>query len=1134
MPARKVGTALQKANEENKKTSRTVTKPIISVTEKSSPDKILQSSWLFLTTFQFFSIFQNYFELPTLDIEELEQALIQPDTSALLETVIVRILAPLLSRRSVNRENYEKRLQDLFPDVAPFHTLSVVDKIKLLKRIEEANLETEDFLSWKNEVNVDELRLSPLGKDNEGWSYWYFGGNRLYRETPIPSGKKGMQTLKNNQFTFELVCSSLEEWEKIMNRFQPSKKIAPRELSEKIIEIAEKIIGRIKAKEIAKVKQEAKLKRAKELELIPKKRSRRLEVKFEEEAKRQKIEEIANQQAILEEIERRKQEQEIKKLKEEEKQKLKTEDARLRIQVSDYVKKKLSEASEEEERVELKQLKNQLHKDASEIDKITKMKGWLRLLREEILVDLVDQKDGHILFDGDDKALDHNLFKMILRTFLVFDDEEEQELKEIYRKLLLNRGEDFIFENPAVSHQLGVDRNDMVAPDVSRVLVIYTGGTIGMKHTPEHGYIPLPNYLAESLSKVQRFHDPQSSSSINRPGLSRCSSSESLDSLSESKSKEFGAITNTVKAVEQDGQIKTFQLPSLITPVSLFGKRIRYSILEYTPLLDSCDITMADWVRIADDIQANYQLYDAFIVLHGTDTMAYTASALSFMMEELGKTVIITGSQVPLTEVRNDAVENLLGALTIAGHFVIPEVTLYFGKKLYRGNRTSKISAVDFEAFDSPNLSALVNVGINIDVNWPLVLRPTHIARFHVNTELNPNVGSLRLFPGISDSTIRAFLAPPLQGVVLETFGAGNAPCRPDLLKALKEASDRGVVIVNCTQCRKGLVTDAYATGKQLASAGVVPGADMTAECALTKLAYLLGKSPNNPDYVRRMMTKNLRGELTVRTPYQRFSASTNRTNLLVNILMKFAARSKVAVRKELEDEDQDLTMSVEEEMLAQKALGPVLLCSAAGSNDLEGLRLLVESMEEMINLNCVDYDGRIPLHVACREGHFRIVEYLLLHGSSIHLRDRSGHTPLFDAVLEKHADVVALLREAGAHLAESEINDMGPIWFKAIKTNNLKWVQVALNAGFDVNWCDPIEGRHGLDIAVCLGRLSMFKVLLSHPTVNVKSVDNWGMSILDKIELLKKKSNLDVDTSKKISIQTLEEMEILIKNKSN
>ncbi|OAC97904.1 hypothetical protein MUCCIDRAFT_150841, partial [Mucor lusitanicus CBS 277.49] len=602
----------------------------------------------------------------------------------------------------------------------------------------------------------------------------------------------------------------------------------------------------------------------------------------------------------------------------------------------------------------------------------------------------------------------------------------------------------------------------------SRVLIIYTGGTIGMKHTPEHGYIPvsvpiealdthtltqqqLPNYFAESLSK-------------------------------------------------------TFQLPSLITPVSLFGKRIRYSILEYAPLLDSCDITMSDWVRIAGDIKENYQLYDAFIVLHGTDTMAYTASALSFMLEELGKTVIITGSQVPLTEVRNDAVENLLGALTIAGHFVIPEVSLYFGKKLYRGNRTSKISAVDFEAFDSPNIPSLVDVGINIDVKWPLVLRPTQIAKFNVCQKLNPNVGSLRLFPGINDSTIRAFLAPPLQGVVLETFGAGNAPARPALLAALKEASDRGVIIVNCTQCRKGLVTDAYATGKQLSAIGVVPGADMTPECALTKLAYLLGKTPNNPDHVRKMMTRNLRGELTVRAPG--------------------GGTLDEKVEPEVDDEQEaDLTMSVEEEMLAQKALGPVLLCSAAGSNDLEGLSLLVESMGELINLNCVDYDGRVPLHVACREGHLRIVEYLLLHGAAIHVRDRSGHTPLFDAVVEKRADVVRILREAGAHLAESEKNDMGPYWFKAIKNNNVKWIQVALEAGFNVNWADPIEGRRGIDIAVCVGRLSIFKTLLNQPGVDLNASDKWGMTTWDKLASFKNKLASGSQDKRVSSLKTIEEM---------
>ncbi|KAL9548583.1 hypothetical protein MBANPS3_005617 [Mucor bainieri] len=713
-----------------------------------------------------------------------------------------------------------------------------------------------------------------------------------------------------------------------------------------------------------------------------------------------------------------------------------------------------------------------------------------------------------------------------------------------------------VYDNAAVGHQLGVDRNDMLAPAVSRVLIIYTGGTIGMKHTPEHGYIPLPNYFAESLSKVRRFHDPGNGSDY--PSLSRTSSHDSLDSLNISDKaatpKEFGSVTNTVRAIEQEGptkgQSKTFQLPSLITPVSLFGKRIRYSILEYAPLLDSCDITMSDWVRIAGDIKENYQLYDSFIVLHGTDTMAYTASALSFMLEELGKTVIITGSQVPLTEVRNDAVENLLGALTIAGHFVIPEVSLYFGKKLYRGNRTSKISAVDFEAFDSPNIPSLVDVGINIDVKWPLVLRPTQIAKFNVCQKLNPNVGSLRLFPGINDSTIRAFLAPPLQGVVLETFGAGNAPARPALLAALKEASDRGVVIVNCTQCRKGLVTDAYATGKQLSAIGVVPGADMTPECALTKLAYLLGKTPNNPDHVRKMMTRNLRGELTVRAPYQRFSASNNRTSLLVNILMKFSARGKFAAKQELdrsgggggtldekvapdaaveEGAEEDLTMSVEEEMLAQKALGPVLLCSAAGSNDLEGLSLLVESMGELINLNCVDYDGRVPLHVACREGHLRIVEYLLLHGAAIHVRDRSGHTPLFDAVVEKRADVVRILREAGAHLAESEKNDMGPYWFKAIKNNNVKWIQVALEAGFHVNWADPIEGRRGLDIAVCVGRLSIFKTLLNQPGVDLNASDKWGMTTLDKLESFKKKLASGSQDKRVSSLKTIEEMVALL-----
>jgi lysophospholipase len=418
-----------------------------------------------------------------------------------------------------------------------------------------------------------------------------------------------------------------------------------------------------------------------------------------------------------------------------------------------------------------------------------------------------------------------------------------------------------------------------------------------------------------------------------------------------------------------------------------------------------------------------------------------------------------------------------------------------------------------------------------VDVKWPLVLRSTHIAKFDVNKKLSPNVGSLRLFPGINETTIRAFLAPPLEGVVLETFGAGNAPARPELLRSLKEASDRGVVIVNCTQCRKGLVTDAYATGKQLSAIGVVPGADMTPECALTKLAYLLGKTPNNPAHVRKMMTKNLRGELTIKSPYQRFSANTNRTSLLVSILTRFSALGKTAAKKELNgDIDDDLTMSVEEEQLTQRALGPVLLCSAAGSNDLDGLKLLVEGAGELINLNCIDYDGRVPLHVACREGNLKIVEYLLLHGSSIHVRDQSGHTPLFDAVMEKRADVVRLLREAGAHLAKNEIDDLGPYWFKAIRKNDLKWVETALTAGWNINWADPTEGYHSIDIALSEGRSTMLKLLLRQPNIDVTLEDKWGFTIVDKIEMLKKR--LATKTMKRLNMANLSEMESHINEK--
>ncbi|KAJ3322968.1 hypothetical protein HDU76_013780, partial [Blyttiomyces sp. JEL0837] len=369
----------------------------------------------------------------------------------------------------------------------------------------------------------------------------------------------------------------------------------------------------------------------------------------------------------------------------------------------------------------------------------------------------------------------------------------------------MSNGDPPLYINAIVDKQLQSSQDEIIRTSAtSRVLIIYTGGTIGMKNHHQHGYTPVPGFLTETLKSMRRFHD-SSLSPEDYPDRSQTN----LDQTGEDSHVPITSTVNLplryqipdwegVKMVDAIGRtqgsdepsvfingtpVTRVKLPAMVTPPSLYGKRIKFSVLEYDPLMDSSNMTMTDWVKIATDIEVNYQLFDAFLVLHGTDTMAYTASALSFMLEELGKTVIITGSQVPLAEIRNDAVENLLGALTIAGHFVIPEVTLFFAQKLFRGNRASKVDAYDFKAFDSPNFKPLVSVGINIDVVWSEVRRPTAIARFRAEKRLNPSVAALRLFPGITEATVRAFLSPPIKGVVLETYGSGNAPNnRPELL----------------------------------------------------------------------------------------------------------------------------------------------------------------------------------------------------------------------------------------------------------------------------------------------------------------------------------------------------------------
>ncbi len=286
-------------------------------------------------------------------------------------------------------------------------------------------------------------------------------------------------------------------------------------------------------------------------------------------------------------------------------------------------------------------------------------------------------------------------------------------------------------------------------------------------------------------------------------------------------------------------------------------------LVEFEPLLDSADNRPADWQRMAREIAARYDEIDGVVLLHGTDTMAYSAAALAFLLEGLGKPVVLTGSQVPLAEVRSDARENLLASLQLAARPDLHEVCICFSGVVLRGCRATKVSASGFDAFDSPNEAPLGQVGIEIDVR-PGAPRPPQPGPLRVPQLADVTVAALRLFPGIDGRFVRHVLQEPLRGLVLETYGAGNAPSRdPELLAALAEATERGVVIVNATQCLRGRVDmRGYATGSALLDAGVVGGADMTPEAALGKLIYLLG-SGFEPAEVARLMQKNLRGELT-------------------------------------------------------------------------------------------------------------------------------------------------------------------------------------------------------------------------------------------------------------------------------
>lgn len=293
---------------------------------------------------------------------------------------------------------------------------------------------------------------------------------------------------------------------------------------------------------------------------------------------------------------------------------------------------------------------------------------------------------------------------------------------------------------------------------------------------------------------------------------------------------------------------------------------------QFAPPIDSSDMTPRLWSHLIRIIADNYERYDGFVILHGTDTMAYTASALSFMLENLTKPVILTGSQLPIGQLRTDGKENLITSIEIAsakhddGRPVVPEVCIYFSGKLLRGNRSTKINADGFNAFDSFNYPHLADAGVTIVYHEEFILKPDYDKPMTPHFALDPNVVVFTLFPGIQDNIVRHVLdAPELRAIVMRSYGSGNAPQRPWLMKMLSDASNRGVNIINISQCAEGTVEMArYDTGYQLKNAGVISGYDSTVESAVTKLMHLQGHYSDS-NIIRMKMNQNLRGEISLR-----------------------------------------------------------------------------------------------------------------------------------------------------------------------------------------------------------------------------------------------------------------------------